>query len=514
MKRIILTSKLLFMAALMVFVSGCETLDEGSDGLVSAGSFYSDENTLDAGLLGIFGTLRRGVWGLDNYAHYCGADDLTSRLGSNKWVVLESDQFARTAGNSWATNDYNSNYSTILAANSFIANAHPDGVDEAVINAAHANAYFLRAYCYFRLATTFGDVPMPLEAEPDLEIALTPKRQVIDQVISDLEFALQWADNARDTDPTVSNGRVTKTAARAYLAKAYMQLTGYPYNETDKWAQVKTYTSEIINAGVYSLMDNFSHNFQDPHQVNKEVIFAHIMSRESWPIITQNRVYGFRWANWMDAYMEWTYFNNFPEGFRKEFCTATDGNPFFAEFGNPIVTKFTYATGAPNSTDVGEAREHTWQTSNDRIAMRYAEVLLMYAEASANTGDPTEAIDKLNMVKRRAFANGSTKQAEVDALPAGFWMDADAAVDYTAAELDTTEKLVDAIVNERAYEFLGEIGGNRWLDLVRLDMVAEVNANRDPREVPLIGSPSDKANWWSPIPAGDTVLNPNLNGGN
>jgi len=511
MKRIILTSKYLSLAIGFLFIQSCESLDEGSEGLVSAGTFYSDANTLDAGVLGIYGTLRRNIWGLDNYSHYSGADDVTSRLGSNKWVVLESDQFARTDGNSWATNDYNGNYSTILAANSFIENAHPKDVDEAVVKAAHAEAHFLRGLCYFRLATTFGDVPMPLSPNPDLEISLTPKRDVLAQAISDFEFAIQWANNPRDTDPSVNNGRVTKTAAKAFLAKLYMQLTGYPYNESDKWAQVKSLTSEIINDGVYSLMDDFAKNFQDPHQVNKEVIHAHMMDFAGWPIITQNRVYGFRWANWMDLYMEWTYFNNFPEGYRKEFSTATDGNPFYTTFQNPIVTKFTWGTRAPNSTDpVDHVVEHPWQTSNDRIAMRYAEVLLMYAEACANTNDSAEAIEKLNMIKRRAYANGSTKQAQVEALPAQFWMTADPAIDYTAAELNTPEKLIDAIVHERAYEFLGEVGGNRWLDLVRHNMVGEVNALRDSREVPLIGDPADKNNWWSPIPSGDTVLNSKL----
>lgn len=124
--------------------------------------------------------------------------------------------------------------------------------------------------------------------------------------------------------------------------------------------------------------------------------------------------------------------------------------------------------------------------------MRYSEVLLMNAEASANTGDLTGALDILNLVKRRAFAKGSTKQAEVAVLDVDFWKVADPAVDYTLAELSTPELMIDAIVNERVYEFLGEIGGNRWLDLVRLDKVAEANATRDAREVSLIGDPSNK----------------------
>jgi len=451
--------------------------------------------------------MHRNIWGLDNYSHYAGADDLTSRLGSNKWVVLEADQFAKTSGNSWATNDYNGNYKTILACNSYIENAHPEGVDEEVINAKQANAYFIRGICYYRLATTFGDVPMPLEANPDLNLSLTAKRDVLAQATTDLEFAAKWAVNDRDSNPLVQDGHVSKTAANAFLAKVYLSLAGYPYNETDKWQQVYDLTSSIVKGGVYSLNDDFAHCFQDPHQVNREMIFSHIMNRESWPITTQSRAYGFRWANWMDMYMEWTYFDNFPEGYRKEFSTATEGNPYYDEFGNPVVTKFTWGTKAPNSTDpVDHVFENTWQTSNDRAAMRMSEVMLMYAEANTHVGSTSEATDYLNMVKRRAYAKGATKQAEVAELPVNFWMDADSEIDYNAED----GALIDAIINERAYEFLGEVGGNRWVDLVRLNKVAEANATRDARDVPLIGSPADESLWWTPIPATETTLNPNL----
>lgn len=269
-----------------------------------------------------------------------------------------------------------------FACNSYIKNAHPEGVDEEVVNSALANAYFIRGLAYFRLATSFGDIPMPLDPVPDLEMPKTAKRDVMEQVISDLEFAMEWAKNERDSNPTIADGHASKTAAKAFLAKTYMQLTGWPYNETDKWDRVKQLTKSIMDEGVYSLMDDYAYNFQDPHQVNKEMIFAHVCSKQPWPITTQSRYYGLKWGGWMDAYMEWTYYNNFPDGYRKEFSAAADdSNPHFVTFGHPVVTKFTYGAikGRPGF-------EHKWQTSNDIPAMRYAEVLLMYAEACANTG--------------------------------------------------------------------------------------------------------------------------------
>ncbi|GAA4238384.1 RagB/SusD family nutrient uptake outer membrane protein [Postechiella marina] len=514
MKQLILKSKILFIVAIALMVGSCETLDEGSDGAIAAETFYSDEQTLTAGVVGLYGSLHRAVWSMEQIAHQTGADDITSRTThSNKWVIWEADRFARTAGNSWRNNDWWRKYKCILACNSFIQNANPPGVDETIINDAKANAYFLRAYCYFTLATTFGDIPMPLVPEPDLQMSKTPKRQVLEQVISDYEYAITWAVNERDTNGgTVNNGRVSKTAAKALLAKTYMILTGYPYNETDKWSQVKTLTNEIIDAGVYSLMDDFAHNFQEPHQINKEVIWAHLMDRRTYTAY-QNRSYGNRWGNWMDAYMEWTFFNNFPEGYRKTFTAIADNsNKYFIEHGNPIVTKFTWGTASgtnhPNAVDpVGQTFEHAWQTSNDRCVMRYSEVLLMNAEACANLGPISQAVDNLNLVRRRGYAHGLDKQADVGALPAEFWKTPDPSIDLVSSDKDV---VIDAILAERGWEFVGETGGNRWLDLVRHEMVAEVTENRDPRELTLLGDPADKANWWSPIPDTEIVLNPIL----
>jgi hypothetical protein len=357
---------------------------------------------------------------------------------------------------------------------------------------------------YFRLATVFGDVPMPLTTVPDYEMLKTPSREVITQVISDLKFVEQWAVNARDTDVSVVDGHATKTAAKAFIAKAYMQLTGWPYGETDKWADVKSYTKQIIDANVYSLMDDYMHNFGEPWENNKEIIFAHQYKRQPWPISGESRWYGAFWAAWMDMFIEWNFYSGFPDGYRKNATTSTTSVDAIT-YAHPVNTKLLYGTiqGRPEFL-------HTWQSHNDVAAMRYAEVLLMYAEACANTGSEADAINYLNMVKRRAYAKGAMTSEDVVALGAGFWMDADATVDYTAAQLSSKQAIIDAIVKERAYEFVSEIGGNRWLDLVRLEKVGTVNALRDAREIPLVGDPSNKELWYAPIPETEIDLNPNL----
>ena len=147
--------------------------------------------------------------------------------------------------------------------------------------------------------------------------------------------------------------------------------------------------------------------------------------------------------------------------------------------------------------------------------MRYSEVLLMYAEACARTGeDVSDGIEKLNWVRRRAYANGITakKDAIGDAITAGtltkqYWKTATPVVDYPqSGETD----LIKAIIDERSYEFIGELGGVRWFDLTRLEMVGTATSARDSREIELKGNPADQANWRMLIPASEGGYNNNL----
>lgn len=496
-----------FFGGLMLFsIVACEDLDEGVKGAVASETYYEDAVSLEKGVTGIFALMNRACFGVDILAAYTGADDLSTHNAGNKWVFREGDTFALTGGNGRTIGIWEDYYQTINAANVYIQDAHPEGVDEAIVNNALANAYFIRALSYFRLTTIFGDIPMPLipSSTPDYEMLKTPSREVLNQVISDLEFVDKWVVNERDVDVLVVDGHATKTAAKAFLAKTYMQLTGWPYNEVDKWTEVKSYTKQIIDADVYSLVDDYMHNFGEPWENNKEIIFAHQYKRQPWPISGDCRWYGAFWSSWMDMFMEWTFYSNSPEGYRKN-ATTSITSASAVEFAHPVNTKLLYGTTAGKPEFV-----HTWQTHNDVPAMRYAEVLLMYAEACANTGSEADAISYLNMVKRRAYAGGATTSEEVVALGAGFWKNADATVDYTSSQLNSKQAIVDAIVKERAYEFVSEIGGNRWLDLVRLEKVGAVNALRDSREIPLVGDPNNKELWYAPIPDTEIDLNPNL----
>ncbi|MBC7507769.1 MAG: RagB/SusD family nutrient uptake outer membrane protein [Ferruginibacter sp.] len=175
---------------------------------------------------------------------------------------------------------------------------------------------------------------------------------------------------------------------------------------------------------------------------------------------------------WDDYFPEIKFFNEYPAGLRKDitFHTVINGN---IPWQNDATKHPYYAKFRVNN---GEA---TWQTAHPLSMIRYAHVLLIYAEAKARSGGPdVVAYSSVNSIRQRAGL------ADL--------------INLSAADFAT------AIVKERSWEFAGE--WTRWFDLTRLEMVESANQGKDPRDLPVIGP----IKYYVPIPASDKALNPNL----
>jgi hypothetical protein len=190
---------------------------------------------------------------------------------------------------------------------------------------------------------------------------------------------------------------------------------------------------------------------------------------------------------WSDMYPELRFFYDFPEGPRKEYTFYTD-IPQRGVSGGKIVTK-----DPPTKPWLESQRKHPMYrkfaisenlTVGNRTAgyrafevIRYAEVLLIYAEAQARIGETPASISALNQVKRRAMG-----------LP---YMDPAPGVDVTTAT-------VNEILDEKGWELAGEY--KRWFDLIRSETLEAIAAKRDPAEnVTLVRQPT-KAQYITPIP--------------
>jgi hypothetical protein len=188
-------------------------------------------------------------------------------------------------------------------------------------------------------------------------------------------------------------------------------------------------------------------------------------------------------GGWEDYEAEINFFNNFPAGKRKDLTFHT----VFTKADGTTVTWQNSIDYHPYYAKFRVADNTKYYTSIPVHIMRYAHVLLIYAEAQAraNGSAGADAYAALNAVRERA---GLTDLSGL-----------------------SNDDFLTAVVNERAWEFACE-GTTRWFDLQRLEMVEVVNdaAHRNPLENKIIANPITKANYWFPVPLADANINPNL----
>ena len=188
-------------------------------------------------------------------------------------------------------------------------------------------------------------------------------------------------------------------------------------------------------------------------------------------------------GGWDGIFAELTFYNDFPEGPRKE---ATFATSFTTQDGvklswHDLQFKRPYYKKLMKNENV--ANFYSYNSSLPQSMLRYTQTLLTYAEAKARSGGPDAlAYDCINAIRNRA------------GLP-----------NYSGLSADAFAK---AAVNERAWELCGETV--RWFDIVRLDMVAEVYARRDPSDNQPFNSNITQAQYLFPIPEHDLLLNPKL----
>lgn len=127
-----------------------------------------------------------------------------------------------------------------------------------------------------------------------------------------------------------------------------------------------------------------------------------------------------------------------------------------------------------------------WKSERTNVVLRYANVLLTYAEAQAMSEGPDQsAYDAVNRVRNRAGLENLTPGLSATAFR-------------------------DSVVLERSWEHAGgEFAASPWYDLVRLERVEEAAADRHPWEQPIF-TPPDKADYFAPYPDRDVLVNPNL----
>jgi len=352
------------------------------------------------------------------------------------WIDNRADDAVNTAPNSVSTgnrsapatsSDWNDRYNEIFTANNILEKGGKAQVSDAIRNRYFAEARFFRAYAYFKLVKLYGDVPLLLKTllvtSPELTMARTPRADVVKQVYDDLDFAAQWLPRRVDL-LAAQWGRVTKSTAWALKARMalYEGTRGKFHGTLANWQDhlniAITAATNVMGEG-HTLFSNYNGLFiqAGEGQANTENIFVKIYGVSNANLIlghnqSRNMENG-QLAPTRNLLREYLYSDGLPafnvdgvtpsatrsplfiaEGSEPSYNTILDnrdprvGMSYFragdVAYQGPWIPK----TSLGIRTAIAPKKMFNTIDQNivnagtvDRILIRYAEVLLIYAEA-------------------------------------------------------------------------------------------------------------------------------------
>ena len=321
----------------------------------------------------------------------------------------------------WAFETY---YIGINRCNQVLNNVPTIVMDEGLKARVLGQAYFLRGLYEFHAVNLFKNVPLPTSAT-EFYHPQASHAEGWDRVIADFAAAADLLPVSYDgvSGPDAGQpGRATKGAALGYLGKAYL------FNH--RFAEARDTFLSVINLGVYSLMPNYRDNFTDTNENNAESLFEVQFSRAvgggdlgwgGFPIASWSKTsaraitYAPRIFGWtdvqptqalfdefhqettvggeLDPRLRATMFYNYPGCtlYNQDFATIYAGsNDLFALFCRKY-----------QNSDGQYANEMDWRSGINERLLRYADILLMYAETLNETGNTAGAYQYIQMVRDR-----------------------------------------------------------------------------------------------------------------
>ena len=451
-KSILIKNKglLSVVIALLLLLTDC-TLDEEVYSIYTPDTYYDNETQVLSSLSGIYRNFCLLSQGGQPYRVIeLSADQLMIPGRSNGWWVSET--FYQLMEHTWTADlnyrPYGSFFSIVGQTNALIASlelSNLDGLDN-----AKAELRSLRAYAYFLLMDLYGNVPIFTAAK--VEAADLPKQntrvEVFDFIVSELTDALTDLPSQNDVGSEYY-GRFTKEAAYSLLATIY--LNAEIYTGTAHYDDVLTYTNLVINSGAYSLLTDYAEVFAYDNEENAEQIFSGVYT----PNITGGLGQAFTIKNLPGISgglfdLPYTPQNGYAvrqglldlyedQDVRKKMflggCgplidprngdtvmvenVVTDANSTLYELGISTSGPVPYITVAltalrdqPLNAGIRwlkwglDPDTNGGQDNNDFAFLRYADVLLMKAEALLRSGgDIDDAIALINQVRDRSNAS-------------------------------------------------------------------------------------------------------------
>lgn len=495
--------KKLFVLALVAFgFASCENFLE-----VESPSKYDDEyiftktSEIERALNGVYAQLLNGnTYGNYYLANLCLNSDVDMWTSGTETATDDSyRRFDSTPLGSAGSKAWNAAYMGVEYANNFIAHLaqspiynNEDEDVQAELDQMMGEAKVLRAIFYHDLVVLWGDIPFSLNSVSEADdnkallLPVTDRTEIHKQLIDDLKEASEKMKFASE----IANGveRISKEAAWTMIARMALTAGGYslrpdtanpknygtmerPSNYKEFYQTAMEYAQKVIDSGTHTLGKAYNKVFIDECNYivtsNDDPIFEIPFAKNSTGSI--GYIHGPSGAVYEGASVApniWGASNGGAclSAFYRFFFDPADKR---RDFVNGL-WDYTY-DGIPNLRNHLTVRNNKWSkfwgpslgaesagnTGINYPLMRYADVLLMYAEAAneINEGPTAEAVEALRQVRMRAFGDA----AKVE--------------EYLAEVQGSKEDFLKAVLDERKLEFGGE--NMRWRDLVRNNLYSE-----------------------------------------
>jgi len=517
---------ILFYTSLLIitFITGCKKLDEQ---VFSSLPSVTDEKGASASVLGVY----KGFFSdwqaqvpflvLQESGH-----EYSSYGTGGDWWNEPFYNYELTDNNDFLARTWKMIYKVINRANDVIESLPASVKDQALANSMVGEAKFLRAWGFFKLTQFWGKIPLHLESTKSLadEKGVFKSRTSVDsvygQIIDDLKFA---AAHLPQTRTTADLGRATSAAAKGLLGKVYLTMAGKPLNQTDNYQKAVDILSELVNnESTYALelLANYRSIFDPSNEMNKEVIFAFrgnaIPSDDNgtiWPWAFCSP--GMTWTVASTNGLRWDISRMYEpqdirlyEGIGMRYPWVGDGSILINGKADTIyydtVSTFNYVLQSNPSVTFGNSHvgigymkwRHPepplgWPGGHqkDYIELRYADIILLLAEALNETDRPIEALELINRIRNRAGASSCPNGA------------------YPGTNKASIAQLIR---DERRRELVGE--GSTIMDIRRWGTlpteIASMRQDQFPegRKLPVYNSKLE----LYPIPITELATNPNL----
>jgi hypothetical protein len=408
--------KLLIWVIIIAFASGCtKFLDEQDhsnftaenyftnpvQAASSVNSIYAGLNNIYSGNYGFAGGL--GPWLMLEFAAGYSNTELGEAV-ENRWVRTLTNSSDNQEGQVW----WEQSYQGIANANLAIAKIPGVTMDDAAKNMLLGQARFLRAFYYYNLVRIFGNIPLitsPVDLNsPDMYPSQASVTDVYNVIVADLLFAessgLPYLD---------ATGRVSLGAVKSLLASVYLTMAGYPLQLGNAYYQkAADKAAEVIQSNNYTLFPTYDELHLPANKNKDENIFqaqyTALILPSAWQsaIVPYNKGISVYDGQGGAIFAEVPFLNSYETGDKRR-----QEKQFFYKF-------YTLASDRTQTIDLGNtyvyklfdvvANESTASSGLNWTIMRYAELLLIYAEASNEASGPsTAAYTAVNLIRRRAL---------------------------------------------------------------------------------------------------------------